>query len=153
MNTRNLWIASLVGGLVSLVLVNAPFVNLINLALCAGFWVGPIVAVWLYRRMEGTLTFRQAVLTGLLASVIHAVLGMLLSPLGLAGAGGLFSTMRPFVSEQDVPAIETALTGLGAMVFNLIGMLFDVIFGLLGGLIGGAIFRTDRPVQNSGVHA
>ena len=153
MNTRNLWIASFVGGLVSLVLVNAPIVNLINLLLCAGFWVGPIVAVWLYRRMDGALTLRQAVLTGLLASAIHAVLGMLLSPLGLAGAGGLFNVVRPMVSAQDLPSIETALTGLGAMVFNLIGMVIDVIFGLLGGLIGGAIFRTDRPVQNAGVHA
>ena len=50
MNTKQLLTASLVGGLVSLVLANAPFVNLINLLLCAGFWIGPIVAVWLYRR-------------------------------------------------------------------------------------------------------
>lgn len=144
MNTKHLLTASLVGGLISLVMVNTPFVNLINLLLCAGFWIGPIVAVWLYRRLDGTLTFRQAVITAVLASAWHALFGLLLSPLGLAGAGSMLNELRPFVSAQDLPNIETVLTGVGGMLFNLIGIVFDLAFGFLGGLIGGAIFRTDR---------
>ena len=85
MNTKNLLIASLAGGLISIVLVNTPFVNLINLLLCAGFWIGPIFAVWLYRRLGGALMLREAVITGLLAAAWHALFGLLLSPLGLAG--------------------------------------------------------------------
>ena len=144
MNTKNLLTASLVGGLVSLVLVNTPFVNLINLLICAGFWVGPIVAVWLYRRLAGTVTLREAVITGVLAGAWHALFGLLLSPLGLAGAGGLLHDLRPFMSAQDLPDLETALTGAGGLLFNLIGMLIDMAFGFIGGLIGGVIFGARR---------
>ena len=144
MNTKHLLLASLAGGLISLVLVNTPFVNLINLLVCAGYWVGPIVAVWLYRRLGGTLTLRQAIITGLLAGAWHGLIGVALSPLGLAGAGGVLNTVRPFMSAQDLPDIETALTGIGGMLFNLIGMAIDVAFGFVGGLIGGAIFGARR---------
>ncbi len=146
MNTKHLFIASLVGGLVSIVLVNTPFVNLINLLICAGFWIGPIAAVWLYRRLDGTVTLRQAVITGLLAGAWHALFGLLLSPLGLAGAGGVLNEMRPFVSAQDLPDIETALTGVGGMLFNLVGVAIDIAFGFLGGLIGGSIFGPRRAI-------
>ena len=144
MNTKHLFTASLVGGLISLALVNMPFVNLINLLICAGFWIGPIVAVWLYRRLDGTLTFRQALTIGLLAGAWHALFGLLLSPLGLAGAGGVLNELRPLVSAQDLPDVETALTGIGGMLFNLFGMAIDLAFGVLGGLIGGAIFGARR---------
>ena len=144
MNTKPLLTASLVGGLISLVLVNAPFVSLINLLLCAGFWVGPIVAVWLYRRLSGTLTFREAIFTGILAGVWHGLFGLVLSPLGLAGAGGILSAAQPFMQAQDWSQLETNLTGIGGLLFNLFGMLIDLVFGLVGGLIGGAIFGARR---------
>lgn len=142
MNTKHLLIASLIGGGVSIVLANAPYVNLINILFCAGFWIGPLVAVWCYRRLNGHLTFRDALLTGLLAGLWHGIFGLALSPLGLAGAGGLLNEIRPFASAQDLAGLETKLTGLGALTFNLFGVAFDIIFGFLGGAIGGAIFRT-----------
>lgn len=144
MNTKHLLIASLTGGLISIVLVNTPFVNLINLLVCAGFWIGPIVAVWLYRRLDGMVTLRQAMVIGLLAGAWHGLLGLVLSPLGLAGAGGVLNELRPFMSAQDLPDVETALTGIGGMLFNLIGIVIDIVFGFLGGLIGGAIFGPRR---------
>ena len=144
MNTKNLLSASLLGGLISIVLVNTPFVNLINLLLCAGFWIGPIFAVWIYRRLGGTVTLREAVITGLLAAAWHALFGLLLSPLGLAGAGGILNEMRPFMSAQDLPDLENTLTGVGGILFNLIGAAFDIVFGVLGGLIGGALFGARR---------
>ncbi len=144
MNTKNLLIASLAGGLISIVLVNTPFVNLINLLLCAGFWIGPIFAVWLYRRLGGALMLREAVITGLLAAAWHALFGLLLSPLGLAGAGGVLNELRPLVSAQDLPDLEAALTGLGGLLFNLVAVSFDLTFGLMGGLIGGALFGARR---------
>jgi hypothetical protein len=146
MNTRHLLVASLAGGLISLVLVNTPFVNLINLLICAGFWIGPLVAVGLYRRLDGTLTLREAVITGMLAGAWHGLLGLLLSVFGLAGASGLFNELRPFLSAQDLPDLETALTGVGGLAFNLLGILFDIAFGFVGGLIGGAIFRPRRVI-------
>ena len=144
MNTKNLLIASLTGGLVSLLLANTPFVNLINLLICAGFWIGPIVAVWLYRHLGGAVTLREALLTGVLAGAWHALFGLLLSPLGLAGAGGVLQDLRPFMSAQDLSDLETTLTGVGGLLFNLVGMLVDIVFGVIGGLIGGAIFGARR---------
>jgi hypothetical protein len=146
MNTKHLLVASLAGGLLSAVLANTPFLNLINVLLCVGFWIGPIVAVWLYRRLDSALTFRQALITGLLAGVWHALFGLILSPLGLAGAGGLLSDLRPFVSAQDLPDLETTLSGVGGMLFNLVGGLIDIAFGFLGGLIGGKIFASRRAI-------
>jgi hypothetical protein len=144
MNTKHLLTASLAGGLISLVLANTPFVNLINVLLCVGFWVGPLFAVWLYKRLDGTLALRQALMIGALAGAWHALFGLALSPLGLAGAGGLLNDLRPFMSAQDLPDLETALTGVGGILFNLVGGLIDIVFGFLGGLIGGAIFGPRR---------
>ena len=146
MNTKHLLTASLVGGLISLILANTPFVNLINLLLCAGFWIGPIVAIWLYRRLNGALTFREAILTGILAGAWHGLFGLVLSPLGLAGAGGVLNAMQPFMSAQDLPDLETALTGAAGLLFNLFGVVVDIVFGFAGGLIGGAIFGTRRAI-------
>jgi hypothetical protein len=144
MNTKHLLTASLLGGLISLVLANAPFVSLINLLLCAGFWIGPIVAVWIFRRLEGTLTFREAILTGILAGAWHGLFGLVLSPLGLAGAGGLLSAAQPFMQPQDLSAWESNLTGIGGLLFNLVGLLIDLFFGLVGGLMGAALFGPRR---------
>jgi len=144
MNTRDLLVASLVGGLISAVLVNTPYVNLINLLVCAGFWIGPIVAVWLYRRLAGSPTIGQAIVIGMLAGVWHGLFGLALSMVGLAGAGSLLNEARSFVPTQDWPDVETALTGLGGILFNLVGVAIDVVFGLVGGLIGGAIFGARR---------
>ncbi len=144
MNTKHLLTASLIGGLISAVLANTPYVNLINLLLCAGFWIGPIVAVWYYLRLNGALTLNEAMVIGILAGVWHGLFGLLLSPLGLAGAGSLLNELRPFMSAQDLPDLETSLTGVGGLLFNLIGVAVDIAFGFIGGLIGGAIFGARR---------
>jgi len=144
MNTRNLLLASLTGGLISVVLANTPYVNLINLFVCVGFWIGPIAAVWLHRRLGGTLTFGQAVITGLLAGAWHALFGLALSPLGLAGAGGFLNDMRQVLPAQDWPDLEFALSGRGGWLFNGIGVTIDLAFGFVGGLIGGAVFGGRR---------
>lgn len=141
MNTKYLWIAGLTGGLVSTVLVNTPFVNWLNLLLCAGFWAGPLLAVWLYRRQEGSVTLSQAMLVGMLAGALHGLLGVLLSPLGLAGAGGVLNGLSQVAPSQD---LLHALSGVGGVLFNLVGILVDVAFGFIGGLLGGAIFGARR---------
>ena len=146
MNTKHLVIASLTGGLISTVLVNTPFVNWINLLVCAGFWIGPIVAVWLYRRQDGTVTLSQAMLIGMLAGVWHGLIGVLLSPLGLAGAGGMLNGLQQIVPAGDLSDLNAALTGIGGLLFNLVGVLIDVAFGFLGGLVGGAFFSVRRAV-------
>jgi hypothetical protein len=146
MNTKHLVIASLTGGLISTVLVNTPFVNWLNLLLCAGFWIGPVVAVWLYRRQDGTVNFSQAMLIGMLAGVWHGLIGVLLSPLGLAGAGGVLNGLQQILPAQDLPDVLPALTGIGGLLFNMVGVAIDLAFGFIGGLIGGAIFGVRRAI-------
>jgi len=146
MNTKHLLIASLTGGLISTVLVNTPFVNWINLLVCAGFWIGPIVAVWLYQCQDGTVTLSQAMLIGMLAGVWHGLIGVLLSPLGLAGAGGMLNGLQQIVPIGDLSDLNAALTGVGGLLFNLVGVLIDVAFGFIGGLVGGAFFSVRRAV-------
>jgi hypothetical protein len=144
MNTKHLVTASLAGGLISAVLVNTPYIELINILLCVGFWIGPIAAVWLYQRLNGALTAREAIMTGILAGAWHGLFGLVLSPLGLAGAGGLLREIQPFMSASDWTTLQFTLTGLGGMLFNLAGLGVDIAFGFIGGLIGGAIFGVRR---------
>ena len=144
MNSRHLLVASLTGGLISIVLVNTPYISLVNLLICAGFWIGPVAAVGIYRRLNVTLTVREAIFAGVLAGVWHGLFGLLLSPLGMAGAGGLLQELQPFMSVSDWTQLESSLTGFGGILFNLFGVAFDIVFGLLGGLIGSAIFKARR---------
>ena len=146
MNTKNLWIASLGGAAVSLLAANLPYVNLVNCLLCVGFWGSAIFAVWLYRRLGGTLTVIDGVKVGALSGLVAWFIGFLLSFAGLAGIQGILSGAGQFLgsdaaeSMQDMPAWAPTL-------INLLGVVVEVGFGAVGGWIGGTLFRTDRGTQ------
>ncbi len=143
MNTKNLLIASLLGGLVSTALSNIPIINFVNCLLCAGFWGGALLAVWIYKRQTGAITLGQGVIVGALAGVWAGIFGFILSLFGLAGAEALMKSYAQFAPKDaqiDMPA-----SGIGSVLFNLLGVVFDIIFGAIGGLVGGLIFRT-KPV-------
>jgi hypothetical protein len=146
MNIRNLLIASLTGAVVSTVLSNTPYLNIVNCLLCAGFWGGAIFAVWLYKRLTGTLTLVQGVAVGALSAVFAGVMGLLLSLAGLAGLGALVNSYSMGAPVEIPPDVQPFLTGGLSWVFNLIGVLIQIVFGVIGGLIGGAIFQTRTPV-------
>ena len=144
MNTKNILITGLVGAVITLALTNIPFVNLINCVICAGFWLGPLFAVWMYKRMTGTLSTKEAVWVGVTSGLIAGIIGFLLSFAGLAGAAAIINQVNAISSsaEQiDLSGIEGAI---GNVVLTLIGVIFDIIVGAIGGLIGGAIFK-DKP--------
>jgi hypothetical protein len=152
MNTKNLLLASLAGGVVITLLANIPILNLINCLLCAGFWLGAILAVWLYKRQSGSVTLGQAVGVGALAGLFAGVLGFLLSFTGLTGARALlesYAQLAPADAGID-PAMAAALAGPASIALNLVGVLTNVVFGVIGGLIGGAIFKTRTPVPPTG---
>lgn len=142
MNTRNLWIAVLSGAVLTTLVSNIPIIGFINCLLFAGFWGSAIFTVWLYRRLSGSVTMKQAVLIGLLTGVCAGALGFALSFLNLAGLQGLVSSIEQFI-PADAAKGEPIPTW-GAIVFNLLGVLTNVVFGLIGGWIGGAFFHTDR---------
>lgn len=147
MNTKNLIIAALVGGLVTEVLTNVPIINLLGCVLCVSFWIGPLLAVWLYRRLQGEVTLGQGAGIGTLAGVIAGVIGFLLSFANLAGMSSFVNGMRPFMSAEDLKGVETAMSGAIPIVFNLVGVGVTILFGVIGGLLGGVIFkkRTKQP--------
>jgi hypothetical protein len=136
MNVKNLLIASLVGAVASLLAVNVPFLNLINCLLCVGFWGSAVLAVWLYARMTGAVTLKDAVIIGLATGLATGILGLVLSFIGLAGGAALANSIQAVAPDAQIDLPE----GSG-LIFNLAGVLVDIVFGAVGGLIGGFLFR------------
>ena len=144
MNTKNLLIASLIGGVISIALSNIPIISLVNCLLCAGFWGGALFAVWFYKRQTGSVTLGQGVIIGTLAGVWAGILGFILSLIGWAGIGPMMDSLArvlPPDAQVDLPK-----PGLESTLFNLAGVVVDIVFGAIGGLIGGLIFKTKTSI-------
>src|SRR5512136_1838204 len=121
MNVKNFWIASLSGAALSLLATNLPIVGFVNCLLCAGFWGSAIFAVWLYRRLSGTVTLGEGIRIGTLSGLLAGAIGVLLSFTGLTGMQALLSGFErtlPPGTLGDIPAIP----GWAGTVFNLLGM-------------------------------
>ena len=147
MNAKNMWTASLSGAVLSVLVSNLPFIGLVNCFLCAGFWGASIFAVWLYQRMGGMLTIREGVKLGALTGILAGVFGFLLSFAGLAGIQGLMNDIGPFLSPEDLQGLNE-IPAWGGILFNLLGVAFDVVFGALGGWLGVTLLNRDRkPAQ------
>ncbi len=144
MNTKNILITGLVGAVITLALTNIPFVNLINCVICAGFWLGPLFAVWMYKHMTGTLSMKEAVWVGVTSGLIAGIIGFLLSFAGLAGAAGIINQINAISSSADQIDLGGIEGTIGNVVLTLFGVIFDIIVGAIAGLIGGAIFK-DKP--------
>jgi hypothetical protein len=140
MNTKNLIITSLVGGVISIILSNVPILNLVNCLLCAGFWAGPLFAVWLYKRQSGSVTVGQGAGIGALAGVWAGVFGLILALFNFAGFGALIQSYAQFMPRDA--NIDPSLFGAMGWLFNFVGVGFDIVVGTLGGLVGGAIWKT-----------
>jgi hypothetical protein len=143
MNTKNLWIASLSGAVLSLLVSNLPLIGFVNCLLCGGFWGSAIFAVWLYRRLSGAVTIRQGVNIGLLTGLLAGLLGLILSFAGLTGAQGFLNSAQKFLPADATQGMN-AIPAWGALVFNFLGVVLNIGFGALGGWIGGIIFNPDR---------
>lgn len=143
MNTKNLWIASLCGAALSLLVSNLPIIGFVNCFLCAGFWGSSIFAVWLYQRLGNPLTIRQGVTVGALTGLIAGLLGFALSFAGLAGAQGFLNSAQQFLPADATQGMND-IPAWGAYIFNFLGVVFELGFGALGGWIGAVIFDPNR---------
>lgn len=141
MNMKNLVIAALVGGVVSTILSNVPYLNLVNCLVCAGFWVGALLAVWLYKRLSGTVTLQQGVIVGAVAGLVAGIIGFVLSFVNVAGAAALMQTYSRFMPEESDIDVAALTSGPVKILMNLFGIVVNIILGAVGGLIGGAIFK------------
>ena len=147
MNTKNILITGLVGAVITLLLTNIPFLNLINCLICAGFWVGPLFATWLYKRMTGTLSTKEGIWVGVTAGAIAGVIGLLLSFVGLAGFAGMINQVNTVMSPEDQIDISGMEGGILNIVGTFIGIIFDIIIGAIGGYLGALIFKNKPQAQ------
>jgi len=147
MNTKEIFIAGLVGAVITLLLTNIPFVSLINCLLCAGFWVGPLFAVWFYKRRTGSVSISEGIWVGVVAGAIAGVIGLLLSFVGAAGASGIVNQMNMILPAEDQIDMGGTEGLIGGTIFTLIGIFIDIFFGVIGGLIGAAIFKNKPQPQ------
>ena len=141
MNIKNLIISSLIGGVVIAAIANIPPLNFINCLLCIGYWAGSILAVWLYKRFQGTLTLGQGVAIGAVAGVWSGLINFVIGLISAAGIATVFSAI-----DQVIPAetlnLDGDFIGRMAILINVFLVFFNIFLGTIGGLIGGAIFQT-----------
>ena len=149
MNTKSLWIASLSGAALTTLVSNLPYIGFVNCLLCAGFWGSAIFAVWLYRRLSGVPSARESIRIGALTGLLAGVLGFALSFAGAAGLQGLLNNSEGLLPPDSVQGMRN-VPAWGAIVFNLLGVVFNVVFGTLGGWIGGVIFNRNRKIELEG---
>jgi hypothetical protein len=143
MNTKNFWIAAAAGGALSLLVTNLPYVGFINCLLCAGFWGSAIFAVWLYRRLNGSVRLGEAVKVGAASGLVAGVVGLLLSIVGLAGVQAMMNGLEGVIPAKDLQGMQDIPAWAGWLI-NVIGVVIEIGFGALGGWIGGAIFDPNR---------
>lgn len=152
MNSKSLWIASLSGAGLSLLVSNLPIIGFVNCLLCAGFWGSAIFAVWLYQRQGNPISIRQGVSIGALTGLIAGVLGFALSFVGVAGLQGFMNSAQQFLPADATQGMED-IPAWGEYLFNFFGVLFEVVFGALGGWIGAVIFDPNRKSKKAQVNA
>ena len=144
MNTKNLLIASAIGAVVTAALATIPGVNLLVCVVCLPFWGGPLLAAWIYKRQNGTMTMNQAIgvgaLTGLFAGVLAFIINLAVGP---AASAALVNLLKQYMPAGSAPLVPVS-TGSASVLSLLVGVLVDVVFGVIGGLIGGALFK-DKP--------
>jgi len=137
----------LIGAVVTTVLANIPFVNLLNCLLCLPFWGGPLLAAWYYQRQTCTMTMNHAISVGALTGLFAGILGFLLSLVGMAGASSLANQVSQYLPADSIP--PDILTGPASFLFTCAGVLTNIVFGVIGGLIAGAIFKQKSPTTGS----
>ena len=149
MNIKNLIISSLIGGIVIAALANIPVIQLINCLLCTGYWIGSILAVWLYKRFQGSLTLGQGVAIGALAGVWSGLINFILGLISAAGIATIISAVDQVIPAETLD-LQGNFIGQMAILVNVFLVFFNIFLGTIGGLVGGAIFQTKPQVSDTG---
>ena len=148
MNQKNMWIAAASGAVLTTLLSDLPLIMMVNCLVCVGFWGSSFFSVWLYRRLNGEVSVREAVRIGLLTGVLAGLLSLLLSFAGVSGLQGFVNNISPLLSAEELQGMNEVPTW-GTLLFSLVGLVFNVAFGTLGGWIGGTIFTRKHKAPNS----
>jgi hypothetical protein len=157
---------SFYGGLFIGIVSALPIVGGANVCCCLWVVVGGLLTVYLQRQAApDALDTAEAVLGGLLAGLIGAVIFIVLNALLLVATGDRFATQLRSALEQNpqLPPefrdrMDDLLSGprgrvVSATLLAAVTLPMYAIFGMLGSLLGVALFRkpakppapTDQP--------
>jgi hypothetical protein len=131
----------LIGGVVIGLLGNLPVLNLINCLLCIWVWVGGVLSVFLYRRLQQGqlgLTPAQGAGLGAIAGLVGALFGALVYALTSSLSTPLFNSIaRLFQVEGDLPFQSGDLWGLliSTLIFCTVDAVLYPVFGALSGFL------------------
>jgi hypothetical protein len=148
---------ALLGGLLIGVLSSLPIVNLAN---CCCLWVisGGLLTVYLQQQSKAEpVETGDAVIGGLIAGLIGAVIVCVVSYVKLMVLGPVVQTALDNVRQQlegnpEIPPgvrdfVLNMVGGGGMLVMTaLVTIPLYAVFGMLGALLGTALFRKKPPV-------
>jgi hypothetical protein len=146
---------ALLGGLLIGVLSSLPIINVAN---CCCLWViaGGMLTVYLQQSKPEPVETGDAVIGGLIAGLIGAVIVCVVSYVKLMVLGPVVQTYLDSVRQQlegnpQVPAgvrdfVLNMIGGGGMVVMTaLITLPLYAVFSMLGALLGTALFRKKQP--------
>ena len=144
--------AALIAGPVFGVLANVPFVDFANLACCALYVGGGVLASYLFFKGRAPVgnPYAEGAVTGLLAGVFGGVVsGVVAVALQLLGLG-VADEPDPLANMDEdiqIPEFLLDLVGLGPMTLTTAiltvvrAIVLYSVFATAGGLLGAAFFR------------
>jgi len=145
MNSRSFVVSAVIAGVIIGFLANLPALNIINCFLCIWVWVGGILSVFLYRRLqhgEFTLTVAQGAGLGALSGLIGAFVGIVVNALTSFISTPMFiSIARYFQIEGDLPFKTGDLRSLiiSTFFFFILDALGYPLFGAISGFITASL--------------
>jgi hypothetical protein len=139
---KNFLLAGLAGGAAMALLTNLPILALGNYLLCLWVWGGGMFSVWLYKRLQGSVTLNQAGWLGAMAGLLGGMASGLITFYRGTGAGllpGQIASQLPLAYAEQLQSMGM----LPEMVatFALLEVFAFVFLGAIGGLIGGLLWR------------
>jgi hypothetical protein len=144
MNTRSLLISAGAGGIIMSFLSIMPVLSMANCILCLWMWVGGIMAVYIYTRMEpGPLPGSRGAAIGAVAGIVGAVIfaGVTL----LIGGVATLATLLESVDAEDV-LLVAGIQGAYVLIVLVAMLVLCPGIGALAGLIGAELFgKPQRP--------
>ena len=145
---------ALIGGVAIGVLSALPVINLAN---CCCAWVifgGGLAAYLMQQNHPEPITIGDGAIVGLMAGVIGAFVGGLLSVLLNLVLGSFNNFAQMVLSNPELPPEfrrlmeefgSGAVLGVGFILFFIASVVVCAVFGLLGGMFGALMFRKNPP--------
>jgi hypothetical protein len=138
----------ILGGLFIGVFSVLPIVGLANLFCCLWVVVGGVLTVYLKRQGRAGVEVGEAILGGLVAGLVGAVIFVAASTLLFAASGGaLDAQVQAALTQGDMPPevrdrLMTLLQGRSLMLLMAaVTLPMFAVFSMLGAVVGFAIFR------------